>query len=116
MTTAVETIVSQLNLDDFRDQFEDMVEDQIDTMSSGGFRQRRKARRLQRILDNDNRFEFAFQSSLTTAVSVFEARNVAGSDQFTTGDFLDWFKDGGWESVLKFLEGLLKLLGPVFGF
>lgn len=107
------SIRATIDEDGLRDTFEIAGEKQIETFYEEG--KRRKARQLKRIMRSERRSEMAFQYALDNSITAFIASGNASTQEFGDGSFLDWFKDGGWESIIAFLERLIPLLLTLFG-
>jgi len=107
------SIRASIDEDDLRDTFEIAMEKQIDQYYEDG--KRRKGRKLKRISRSERRSEMAFQYALDNSITAFIASGKAATQAFGDGAFLDWFKNGGWESIIAFLERLIPLLIGLFG-
>ena len=116
--SAIQEVLSRVDHDEGLEIFAEELEAKRDSLKAeGGFKNRRHARQISKILRNERLLVAAYNHACQMAAAAWIVQ--ANEDETPVIDFfkwlVEWFSDGGWEIILNFIRGLLPLFGLVPG-
>lgn len=95
---------------DLRDEYREMLMAKREELRGQGVKGWFKAAKIAKTLRNDRLFERSYNFAIHEAASSYVTSSEFGDGEFAKY-FLEWWVNGGWESIIAFLEKLIPLLG-----